>query len=89
MSSPVTPRMPLEDILSELESTDTYKKGLALEGLAFKLMRLLDMTYVRTRLRGSATGGAEVDLIFESSRLVFSRWQIFCSTTTVDPQGSV
>ena len=27
-------------------------------------MRLLDMTYVATRLRGMATGGAEVDLIF-------------------------
>ncbi len=77
-------RMPLEDILSELESPDTYRKGLALEGLAFKLMRLLDMTYVRTRLRGNTTGGAEVDLIFESNRLVFSRWQVFCSTAAVD-----
>lgn len=77
-------RMPLENILSELESTDTYKKGLALEALAFKLMRLLDMTYVRTRLRGSATGGGEVDLIFESSRLVFSRWQVSCSPANVD-----
>ena len=55
--------------------------GLALEALAFKLMRLLDMTYVATRLRGAATGGAEVDLIFESARLVFSRWQIQCKNT--------
>jgi hypothetical protein len=30
----------------------------ALEALAFKLMRLLDMTYVATRLRAQATGGA-------------------------------
>jgi site-specific DNA-methyltransferase (cytosine-N4-specific) len=44
-------------------------------------MRLLDMTYVATRLRGTATGGAEVDLIFESSRLVFSRWQVQCKNT--------
>ena len=31
--------------------------------------------------RGSATGGAEVDLIFESARLVFSRWQVQCKNT--------
>ena len=57
-------------------------KGLALEALAFKLMRFLDMTYVATQLRASQTGGAEVDLIFESTRLVFSRWQIQCKNTS-------
>jgi len=45
-------------------------------------MRLLDMTYVATRLRGTATGGAEVDVIFESGRLVFSRWQVQCKNTS-------
>ena len=35
-----------------------------------------------TRLRGSATGGAEVDLIFQSARLVFSRWQVQCKNTS-------
>lgn len=74
-------RKPLGDILEELTSSDTYTRGLALEALAFKLMRLLGMTYVATRLRGAATGGAEVDLIFESSRLVFSRWQVQCKNT--------
>lgn len=44
-------------------------------------MRLIDLTYVATRLRGAATGGAEVDVIFESARLVFSRWQIQCKNT--------
>ena len=34
-----------------------------------------------TRLRGKATGGAEVDIIFESTRLVYSRWQIQCKNT--------
>ena len=43
--------------------------------------RLLDMIYVATRLRASQTGGAEVDLVFESARLVFSRWQIQCKNT--------
>jgi site-specific DNA-methyltransferase (cytosine-N4-specific) len=71
----------LVDILRELHSEDTYKKGLALEALAFKLLRLLDMDYVATRLRGTATGGAEVDLIFHSTRLVYSRWQVQCKNT--------
>jgi site-specific DNA-methyltransferase (cytosine-N4-specific) len=74
-------KKPLATILAELSSEDRYIAGLALEALAFKLMRLLDMTYVATRLRASATGGAEVDLIFQSARLVFSRWQVQCKNT--------
>lgn len=74
-------RQPLTEILPALESTDRYVSGLALEALAFKLMRLLDMRYVATRLRSQSTGGAEVDLIFESSRLVYSRWQVQCKNT--------
>ena len=75
-------RKPFDEILAELTAGDSHIRGLALEALAFKLMRLIDLTYVATRLRGSATGGAEVDLIFESARLVFSRWQIQCKNTT-------
>lgn len=45
-------------------------------------MRLVALDYVTTRLRGAATGGAEVDLIFEGTRLVFSRWQIQCKNTS-------
>ena len=74
-------RKPLKEIREELDSKDRHIRGLALEALAFKLMRLIDLTYVATRLRGSATGGAEVDLIFESARLVFSRWQVQCKNT--------
>ena len=71
-------RKPLKEIREDLDADDRHVRGLALEALAFKLMRLIDMTYVATRLRGTATGGAEVDLIFESARLVFFRWQIQC-----------
>jgi len=74
-------RRSLDDVLSEIDSDDKHIRGLALEALAIKLMRLIDLNYVATRLRGSATGGAEVDVIFESSRLVFSRWQIQCKNT--------
>jgi site-specific DNA-methyltransferase (cytosine-N4-specific) len=44
-------------------------------------MRLIDLQYIATRLRGSETGGAEVDLIFEGLHLAFSRWQIQCKNT--------
>lgn len=74
-------RKPLIEILVEIDSEDRYVGGLALEALAFKLMRLLDMDYVATRLRAKQTGGAEVDLIFQSARLVFSRWQVQCKNT--------
>jgi hypothetical protein len=72
---------PLVDILTEISSEDRYVAGLALEALAFKLMRTLCMDYVATRLRASQTGGAEVDLIFHSARLVYSRWQVQCKNT--------
>ena len=74
-------RKPLREILAELSSGNRHTKGLALEALAFYLMRLVDLKYVATRLRGDATGGAEVDLVFEGTRLMFSRWQIQCKNT--------
>lgn len=74
-------RKTMTEILTEVNSTDKFKKGLALEALAFHLMRLLDLEYRATRLRGKDTGGAEVDLVFEGARLIFSRWQVQCKNT--------
>ena len=74
-------RKPLPDVLADVSDNDRHVKGLALEALAFKIMRLLDMDFVATRLRGSQTGGAEVDLVFQSAKLMFSRWQIQCKNT--------
>ena len=74
-------RKPLSEIIGEMSSSDRYKAGLALEAMAFKIMRFLDMTYVATRLRANQTGGAEVDLVFEAARLVYSRWQTQCKNT--------
>lgn len=74
-------RTPLSAILAEMEDSNRYTAGLALEALAFKIMRLIDMKYVATRLRANQTGGAEVDLVFESARLIFSRWQVQCKNT--------
>jgi site-specific DNA-methyltransferase (cytosine-N4-specific) len=39
------------------------------------------MDYLATRLRATATGGAEVDLVFQSARLIYSRWQVQCKNT--------
>ena len=74
-------RKPLKEIRAELRSPDPQLRGLALEVLAFKLMRSVGLHYVGTRVRGKDTGGAEVDLVFDSDRLVFSRWQIQCKNT--------
>jgi len=74
-------RKSLGEIRKEMQAKSRHIRGLALEALAFKLMRLVDLSYVATRLRGASTGGAEVDLVFEGARLVFSRWQIQCKNT--------
>lgn len=74
-------RRMFSEILHDMHSRNRHKKGLALEALGIKLLRLLDLDYMGTRLRGQETGGAEVDLIFESARLVYSRWQIQCKNT--------
>jgi hypothetical protein len=74
-------KKPLAEIIEEVKSDNRHIAGLALEALGFKLMRLIDMEYLATRLRGKETGGAEVDLIFHSTRLMYSRWQIQCKNT--------
>lgn len=71
-------RKPLADVVRDLDGTNIHTKGLALEAFAFKLMRLIDLDYVATRRRGDETGGAEVDLVFEATRLHYSRWQVQC-----------
>jgi site-specific DNA-methyltransferase (cytosine-N4-specific) len=74
-------RKPLSEITREMASQDRHIRGLALEAMAIRMMRLIALDYVATRLRGKQTGGAEVDVIFESARLVYSRWQVQCKNT--------
>lgn len=71
-------RTPLDDVLAELRSDDKHVKGLALELLALRIAQMLDLQFRRYRLRSAETGYAEVDLIVEGERLVFSRWQVQC-----------
>lgn len=56
-------------------------KGQALERLAVYMCWLLDLEFRGWRRRGQDTAGAEVDVLAEAARLVFSRWQIQCKNT--------
>jgi site-specific DNA-methyltransferase (cytosine-N4-specific) len=75
-------RMSLAQIVQDLGSNSKNTKGIALEALAFYFCRRLDLSFVQWRLRSNATGGAEVDMIVEGTRLLFRRWQIQCKNTT-------
>lgn len=74
-------RRPLAEIVKSLDSSSGYDKGLALEALAFKMMRSIGLDYRETRFRPKK-GRFEVDLLFDSERLGYSRWQIQCKNTT-------
>lgn len=75
------------DLRNEIDSEDTYVKGLALEAFAIKVMKIIGLDFIRTRYRDIQIGGAEVDVLFDSTRLLYSRWQVQCkntSTVTID-----
>jgi Restriction endonuclease len=69
---------PLSEILRDLKSADTYKKGLALELLALRLTRDIGLFPVCFRERSNKTQGAEVDLVANGVHLCFSRWLVQC-----------
>ena len=75
------------ELHSEIHSTDTYKKGLALEAVAIKVMKIIGLDFLKTRYRDIQVGGAEVDVLFDSTRLLYTRWQVQCkntATVTID-----
>lgn len=71
----------LDTLRTEIDSTDTRIKGLALEAFAIKMMRIIDLDFIGTRVKGNETGGAEVDVLFDTTRLNYSRWQVQCKNT--------
>lgn len=73
---------PLNELRKEIDVDDTHIKGLALEAFAIKMMRIVDLDFAGTRVKGSETGGAEVDVIFDTTRLNYSRWQVQCKNTS-------
>ena len=75
------------DLRNEIDSKNTYVKGLALEAFAIKVMKIIGLNFIRTRYRDIQIGGAEVDVLFDSTRLLYSRWQVQCkntATVTID-----
>jgi len=80
---------PLAGILADLKAPDKHTKGQALELLAIYFTRLLDLEFKGWRTRSAETGGAEVDVIVEGARLIFSRWQIQAKNTRTVRLGDV
>jgi len=74
-------RKPFTEVLTELTSSDKNIKGKALEALAAKIGFHLSLGFLKWRLRGRVSGGAEVDLVFESARPVYLRWNMQCKNT--------
>lgn len=72
---------PLDDVMADLESPNTHVKGVALELLAIRIASDLGLLPIRFRLRGTASAGAEVDLVAEGAHLHFSRWLFQCKNT--------
>lgn len=71
----------LTEIYNDIFSTDTHIKGLALEAFAIRIMKSIGLDFLETRLKGSQTGGAEIDAIFDSSELFYHRWQVQCKNS--------
>ena len=69
------------ELKSEIGSSNTYVKGLALEAFAIKIMHIIGLDFLKTRYRDIQIGGAEVDVLFDSTRLMYSRWQVQCKNT--------
>lgn len=72
---------PLSELRADMNSENTHLKGLALEAFAIKIMRIIGLDFIQTRLKGNETAGAEVDVLFDSSRLLYTRWQVQCKNT--------
>jgi site-specific DNA-methyltransferase (cytosine-N4-specific) len=68
-----------EDVVADLDHADKHVRGIALELFAVWIIRLLGLRFSKWRLRSfQATGGAEVDVMAASDKIVYSRWQMQC-----------
>jgi len=71
----------LAEIFIGLESVDTGVKGIALEDLAIHMGSVLGLRFLSFRERSSATGGTEVDVIFEHVGNSYAKWIVQCKNT--------
>lgn len=74
-------RLSFDEIREQMDADLNFLKGQALEALAIKIGLMLDLTFAGWRIRGTETGGAEVDVVMDSTGTGFSRWQIQCKNT--------
>ena len=79
----------LDQIVSDIKQTaDHNKRGTALELLAIRLCQLLDLEFMGWRETDEAlAGGAEVDAMLHSSRLIYSRWQVQCKVGAISVEA--
>jgi len=68
------------DLVDKIRRTgDTHERGKALEHFTVRLCQLLDLEFMGWRETDIAiAGGGEIDAMFHSARLIYSRWQIQC-----------
>jgi Restriction endonuclease len=70
----------LNEIVRSLDNTRNMNvRGKALEHLAILLCQSLDLEFMGWRKTDlEVTGGGEIDALFHSTRLIYSRWQVQC-----------
>lgn len=75
----------MKDIVDDIRQKDHKdKRGKALEHFVVRLCQLLDLEFMGWRETDqSLTGGGEIDAMFHSRRLVYSRWQIQCKVGAI------
>lgn len=64
----------LHQLRNEMDSENIHIKGLALEAFAIRVMQIINLDFAGTRVKGNETAGAEVDVIFDTTRLSYSKW---------------
>jgi hypothetical protein len=74
-------RTSFEEVREQMDADSKHERGLALEVLAVKMGRLLGLDFEGWHVRGRNTGGAEVDVVMDSTDVSFARWQIQCKNT--------
>lgn len=65
-------------LFDEIEDDNHNVRGKALEKLAIKIGRLLNLEFRGWQTRAVETGHSEVDVVFDSTTTTFGRWQIQC-----------
>lgn len=71
----------LDQVITEISSSDIYIKGKALELLAIWMVRLCALRFTAWRKRDIDTGKGEVDVMAASDNFVYSKWQVQCKNT--------